>query len=155
MAIDSDGGRCVSADIAAGISPAAALFHSLADETRLRIVARLARGEARVVDLTAELGLAQSTVSKHLACLRDCDLVDYRAEGRQSFYSLTRPELMDLLASAEHLLAATGHAVVLCPVHGTQPRPADAHSALQAEFDHDLERLGERTGGKIDGEAVS
>ncbi|MEV4578286.1 metalloregulator ArsR/SmtB family transcription factor [Nonomuraea jabiensis] len=115
MAIDSEGGRCVSTDIAAGVPPAAALFHSLADETRLRIVQRLARGEARVVDLTAELGLAQSTVSKHLACLRDCDLVDYRAEGRQSFYSLTRPELMDLLASAEQLLAATGHAVTLRP----------------------------------------
>ncbi|MGW3352186.1 ArsR/SmtB family transcription factor [Nonomuraea rubra] len=116
MAIDDDGGRCVSAEIAAGVSPAAALFHSLADETRLRIVQRLTRGEARVVDLTAELGLAQSTVSKHLACLRDCDLVTYRAEGRQSFYSLTRPELMDLLASAQHLLAATGHMVTLCPV---------------------------------------
>ncbi|MEV1005447.1 metalloregulator ArsR/SmtB family transcription factor [Nonomuraea sp. NPDC050202] len=118
MAIDSDAGSCVSADIAAGIPPAAALFHSLSDENRLRIVQRLARGEARVVDLVAELGLAQSTVSKHLACLRDCDLVDYRAEGRQSFYSLTRPELMDLLASAEQLLAATGHAVTLCPAPG-------------------------------------
>uniref|UniRef100_UPI003F4988C3 ArsR/SmtB family transcription factor n=1 Tax=Nonomuraea bangladeshensis TaxID=404385 RepID=UPI003F4988C3 len=121
MAIDSDAGPCVSADIAAGIPPAAALFHSLADENRLRIVQRLARGEARVVDLVAELGLAQSTVSKHLACLRDCDLVDYRAEGRQSFYSLTRPELMDLLAAAEQLLAATGHAVVLCPTPSTIP----------------------------------
>ncbi|MFI6476867.1 ArsR/SmtB family transcription factor [Nonomuraea sp. NPDC050663] len=115
MAIN-DAGRCVSADIAAGVSPAAALFHSLSDETRLRIVRRLARGEARVVDLTTELGLAQSTVSKHLACLRDCGLVDYRAQGRQSFYALTRPELMDLLASAEHLLSATGHAVTLRPV---------------------------------------
>ncbi|MET7337654.1 metalloregulator ArsR/SmtB family transcription factor [Nonomuraea sp. NPDC005650] len=118
MAINDGGGRCVSADIAAGIPPAAALFHSLADETRLRIVQRLARGEARVVDLTAELGLAQSTVSKHLACLRDCHLIDYRAEGRQSFYSLTRPELMDLLASAEQLLAATGHEVALRPAPG-------------------------------------
>uniref|UniRef100_UPI003F49782A ArsR/SmtB family transcription factor n=1 Tax=Nonomuraea bangladeshensis TaxID=404385 RepID=UPI003F49782A len=115
MAINGDSGSCVSADVAAGVPPAAALFHSLADENRLRIVQRLARGEARVVDLVAELGLAQSTVSKHLACLRDCDLVDYRAEGRQSFYSLTRPELMDLLASAEQLLAATGHAVTLRP----------------------------------------
>jgi DNA-binding transcriptional ArsR family regulator len=116
MAIDQDSGRCVRSDVAAGVPPAAALFHSLADETRLRIVQRLARGQARVVDLTGELGLAQSTVSKHLACLRDCGLVDFRAEGRQSFYSLTRPELMDLLASAEQLLAATGHAVTLCPV---------------------------------------
>ncbi|MGI5283616.1 ArsR/SmtB family transcription factor [Nonomuraea polychroma] len=124
MAIDSDAGPCVSVDIAAGIPPAAALFHSLADENRLRIVQRLARGEARVVDLTTELGLAQSTVSKHLACLRDCHLVDYRAEGRQSFYSLTRPELMDLLTSAEQLLAATGHAVTLRPTPGAG-RPGD------------------------------
>ncbi|HYN95299.1 MAG TPA: metalloregulator ArsR/SmtB family transcription factor [Pilimelia sp.] len=101
------------------MTAAVALFRSLADETRLRIVARLAAGEARVVDLTGELRLAQSTVSKHLACLRDCGLVDYRTEGRQSFYTLTRPELMDLLAAAEGVLAATGAAVVLCPTSGT------------------------------------
>lgn len=51
--------------------------------TRLAIVARLAEGEARVVDLTRALGIAQSSVSKHLACLRDCGLVEYRSEGRQ------------------------------------------------------------------------
>ncbi|BCL15080.1 hypothetical protein GCM10017556_28190 [Micromonospora sagamiensis] len=84
----------------------------------MAIVRRLASGEARVVDLTDELGLAQSTVSKHLACLRDCGLIDYRVEGRQSFYALTRPELLDLLRSAEQLLATTGEAVALCPVYG-------------------------------------
>src|SRR6476660_5354039 len=106
---------CVAETSTEGISQAAALFHSLADETRLRIVVRLSTAEARVVDLTGELGLAQSTVSKHLACLRGCGLVDYRAEGRQSFYALTRPELMDLLAVAEGVLAAAGAAVALCP----------------------------------------
>lgn len=106
------------ANIAAGMTPAVALFRSLADETRLRIVQRLAAGEARVVDLTGELGMAQSTVSRHLACLRDCGLVDYRTQGRQSFYALTRPELMDLLAAAEGVLAATGSAVALCPTYG-------------------------------------
>jgi ArsR family transcriptional regulator, cadmium/lead-responsive transcriptional repressor len=100
------------------LGPAVALFHSLADRTRLAIVRRLALGEARVVDLTGELGLAQSTVSKHLACLRDCGLVDFRSEARQSFYSLTRPELIDLLAAAEGVLAATGEKVALCPVYG-------------------------------------
>ena len=110
---------CVTAAVAAGMTPAVALFRSLADETRLRIVQRLAMGEARVVDLTGELGLAQSTVSKHLACLRDCGLVDYRIEGRQSFYALTRPELLDLLAAAEGVLTATGAAVALCPAYGT------------------------------------
>ncbi len=94
------------------------LFRSLGDPVRLTIVQRLAHGEARVVDLTAVLGLAQSTVSKHLACLRDCGLVDYRAEGRQSFYAIAHPELLDLMRSAEALLAATGEAVALCPVYG-------------------------------------
>ncbi|MDG4807603.1 metalloregulator ArsR/SmtB family transcription factor [Micromonospora sp. WMMD1120] len=117
MAMNDDG--CVTANLAAGMTPAVALFRSLADETRLRIVQRLAAGEARVVDLTGELGLAQSTVSKHLACLRDCGLIDYRVEGRQSFYALTRPELMDLLQAAEGVLAATGSAVALCPTYGT------------------------------------
>lgn len=102
-----------------GLAPAVALFRSLGDPTRLAILRRIATGEARVVDLTGELSLAQSTVSKHLACLRDCGLIDYRVEGRQSFYSLTRPELLDLLRSAEQLLAATGEAVALCPVYGT------------------------------------
>jgi ArsR family transcriptional regulator, cadmium/lead-responsive transcriptional repressor len=121
-----DDAGCVSAAIAAGVSPAAALFRSLGDETRLRIVARLAAGEARVVDLTGELGLAQSTVSKHLACLRGCGLVDYRAEGRQSFYTLTRPELMDLLAAAEGVLAATGATSGSCPTSGPVPQAAVA-----------------------------
>ncbi|MEV5767791.1 hypothetical protein AB0L34_24920 [Micromonospora sp. NPDC052213] len=35
-------------------------------------------------------------MSKHLACLRDCGLIDYRTEGRRSFYALTRPEPLDL-----------------------------------------------------------
>lgn len=75
------------------------------------------------MDLTHYLGLAQSTVSKHLACLRDCHLVDYRTQGRQSYYRLTRPELIDLLRSAERVLSETGNAVALCPVYG-EPTPA-------------------------------
>jgi DNA-binding transcriptional ArsR family regulator len=104
------------------LAPAVALFRSLADPTRLVIVRRLASGEARVTDLVAELGLAQSTVSAHLACLRDCGLVDWRPAGRQSFYFLMRMELMDLLAAAEGLLSATGEAVDLCPNYGPRPR---------------------------------
>lgn len=102
------------------LAPAVALFHGLSDPTRLAILERLTEGEARVVDLTSLLGAAQSTVSAHLACLRECGLVTGRPEGRQMFYSLTRPELMDLLASAETLLAATGSAVALCPNYGTR-----------------------------------
>ena len=101
----------------AAVAPAVALFRGLSDPTRLALVRRLVLGEARVVDLCAALGLGQSTVSNHLACLRDCGLVDFRPQGRASVYHLTRPELMDLLAAAEGLLAATGNAVALCPTY--------------------------------------
>ncbi len=103
------------------LAPAAALFHSLGDPARLAIVRRLADDEARVVDLTAELGLAQSTVSKHLSCLRDCGLVEVRAEGRASVYSLAQPALVELLSAAETVLADTGNAVALCPNYGEEP----------------------------------
>lgn len=109
------------------VTPAVALFRSLADPARLAIVLRLAEGEARVVDLTRMLGLAQSTVSQHLACLRGCRLVDSRTEGRQSYYALTRPELIDVLRSAEVLLAETGAAVALCPAYGA-PAPVEQAS---------------------------
>lgn len=88
--------------------PAAALFRSLADPARLAIVSRLADGPARVVDLTRALGLAQSTVSGHLSCLRDCGLVTMRSQGRASVYSLAQPRLLDLLAAADTVLQATG-----------------------------------------------
>lgn len=114
----------VSSPPGVGLDPAVALFHSLSDATRLAIVQRLATGESRVADLMTELELAQSTVSAHVACLRDCGLVAGRAQGRQVFYSLTRPELLDLLASAETLLAATGSAVALCPNYGTHTASA-------------------------------
>ena len=97
----------------------ATLFRGLADRNRLAIVQQLAHGEHRVVDLTKILDLAQGTVSGHLACLRDCGLIVGRPEGRQMFYSLAHPELIDLLGAAERLLALTGEAVELCPTHGT------------------------------------
>jgi len=102
----------------ADLSAAVALFRSLGDVTRLVIVHELARGERRIVDLTRAVGLAQSTVSAHVACLRDCGLVEGRPQGRQMLYRLTRPELGAVLAAAERLLAATGNAVALCPVYG-------------------------------------
>ena len=101
---------------AAALNAAACLFHGFQDSSRLAILQHLALGEHRVVDLTAHLGLAQSTVSKHLACLKDCGLVSSRPQGRASVFSLNHPEaVMDLFAAAERLLGLTGDAVTLCP----------------------------------------
>jgi len=108
-------------DETAALAVAACLFHGFSDGSRLAIVRHLALGEHRVVDLTEHLGLAQSTVSKHLACLRDCGLVDSRPQGRASLFRLTHPEAtLGLLSSAERLLDLTGDAVALCPNYGLE-----------------------------------
>lgn len=106
-------------DERAAATAAACLFRGMADPSRVAILQHLLLGEHRVVDLTAHLGLAQSTVSAHLACLRDCGLVTSRPVGRASMYALAHPgAITRVLSAAEELLAATGDAVVLCPTSG-------------------------------------
>ncbi|WP_101953475.1 ArsR/SmtB family transcription factor [Mycobacterium intracellulare] len=107
------------------LAPAAALFRSLGDPTRLAIVRHLAAGPARVTDLVEAVGLAQSTVSKHLGCLKDCGLVDSDPIGRASLFRLTQPALTDVLTAADTVLAATGQAVALCPAYGVDSDDPD------------------------------
>ena len=109
------------------LSSAACMFKSLGDPARLAIVQHLALGEHRVVDMTAHLGLAQSTVSAHLACLKDCGLVTSRPEGRASMWSLSHTEaVIEVLSAAERLLALTGDAVTLCPNFGAATLEGDS-----------------------------
>lgn len=119
----------VAAGVEAGsLKVAACLFHGFSDPSRLAILQHLSLGEHRVVDLTTHLGLAQSTVSQHLTCLKDCGLVTSRPVGRASMFSLTHPEeMMSLFAVAEHLLDLSGDAVALCANHGTD-RAASRHA---------------------------
>lgn len=88
------------------------MFKALADPARLQIVHSLADGERRVVELVAEVGLAQSTTSAHLAVLREAGLVAPRAVGRSTYYSLTTSSLGVLVQRAEELLDEGLHAVV-------------------------------------------
>ena len=61
---------------------------ALADENRLRMLLALQPGELCVCQLTELLGLAMSTVSKHLSVLYQAGLVTVRKEGRWMYYSL-------------------------------------------------------------------
>lgn len=82
----------------------AQLFKALSDETRLRILALLAYGELCVCDLMEIMGLPQSTVSRHLATLRQSELVEDRRQGVWIFYRLMESsesvyrELLDILS---------------------------------------------------------
>lgn len=63
------------------------LFATLADPTRRAIFERLCReGDQTVTALTAEAGISQPAVSKHLAVLKRAGLVRDRHQGRQTHY---------------------------------------------------------------------
>ncbi len=68
------------------------MFRAFADETRLRILHLLARGELCVRDLTAVLDAPQSKVSRHLGYLRQAGLVADRKDGKWRRYRLSRAE---------------------------------------------------------------
>lgn len=64
------------------------LFKTLADPTRRALFERLCReGEQTVGALTAQAGVSQPAVSKHLGVLKQAGLVRGRDEGRQTHYS--------------------------------------------------------------------
>lgn len=104
------------------------LFQALAEPTRLAIVQHLASGPHRVRDLVSHMGLAQSTVSKHIAFLHECRLLTARPEGRATWYALAEPELLrGLITAAEQVLTATGAHAVLCQhLHTAEPHQAAA-----------------------------
>ncbi|GIV14923.1 MAG: hypothetical protein KatS3mg022_0358 [Armatimonadota bacterium] len=66
------------------------LFKALADSNRLRIMAVLQWGELCVCQLMGILGLSQSTVSKHLAILKEAGLLTEQQRGKRTFYAVQK-----------------------------------------------------------------
>lgn len=88
---------------------AAEALKLLANEQRLMVLCRLSQGESSVGELVALTELSQSSVSQHLARLREGDMVSTRREGTTIYYRLAD-------ARVEALIDA------LCDSFG--PRPA-------------------------------
>lgn len=77
-----------------------ALFKTLSDPTRLRLLNLLAEGEVCVCDLHGTLGLDQPKVSRHLARLRSAGLVEVERNGKWMHYRLAQqgdPLVRDVL----------------------------------------------------------
>ena len=74
-----------------------AAFSALADPTRRAILARLARGEASVMELAKPFAMTQPAISQHLKVLEGAGLVRTRIDGTKRPRSLVKPaiEAMD------------------------------------------------------------
>ncbi|MEE9396507.1 MAG: metalloregulator ArsR/SmtB family transcription factor [Methylococcales bacterium] len=87
----------------------AQFFKCLSDDTRLRCITLLQKeGKLCVCELTAALALSQPKISRHLASLRQCGLLQDSREGQWVYYQInpavpawTAPLLINALAAVE------------------------------------------------------
>jgi DNA-binding transcriptional ArsR family regulator len=82
----------------------AEFFKTLGHPARIRVLELLAEREHAVGDMLREVGIEAANLSQHLAVLRRAGLVTTRKEGTTVFYSLTSPEIAELLRVARQIL---------------------------------------------------
>ncbi len=90
------------------------VFRAIGEETRLRIMALLLRGELTVSEITQILGQSQPRVSRHLKILTDAGLVDKFREGSWMFYRVIAPtpEATEAVLGAVRALNQAGDRVI-------------------------------------------
>lgn len=85
----------------------ARIIKSMAHPTRLFIVDELSRGKRCVCELTGMVGADVSTVSRHLAILRNAGVVQDEKRGAQVFYSLRCPCVLNFFTCVESVIMTT------------------------------------------------
>jgi DNA-binding transcriptional ArsR family regulator len=71
-------------------------YAAVAEPVRRQILDVLRDGERCVTDLVDDLRISQPSVSKHLAVLREADLVAVRRDGKRRWYRLRPEPLVDI-----------------------------------------------------------
>jgi DNA-binding transcriptional ArsR family regulator len=82
----------------------AEFFKTLGHPARIRVLELLSQREHAVAELLPEVGIEAANLSQQLAVLRRARLVVTRKEGSTVFYSLTSPQVAELLAVARTIL---------------------------------------------------
>jgi len=77
------------------------VIKALADENRVRILMALRGRELCVCEIIGFLGLAPSTVSKHMSILKNARLVESRKDGRWVFYRLAEEDTLQAVQNAQ------------------------------------------------------
>jgi ArsR family transcriptional regulator len=76
-------------------TPTGEFAKAVADDTRQRIMAACCCKWLSVSEIVEKANVTQPTVSHHLAVLRDADLVRFREDGRQTFYTLNQERVVE------------------------------------------------------------
>jgi ubiquinone/menaquinone biosynthesis C-methylase UbiE len=81
-----------------GVAAAVAALKSIAEPTRLRVLALIGNGELTVKDLTRILGQSQPRISRHLKLLGEAGLVERASEGSWAYFRLVAAGERGMLA---------------------------------------------------------
>ncbi|CAN7635680.1 ArsR/SmtB family transcription factor [Neorhizobium sp. LjRoot104] len=84
--------------IAEKAGDAAEFLSGLANGHRLLILCELAEGERNVSSIIEVTGIAQTSMSQHLAKLKKEGIVDFRREHRMLYYFIADPAVMEIMA---------------------------------------------------------
>ncbi|MBO2450825.1 winged helix-turn-helix transcriptional regulator [Actinomadura barringtoniae] len=82
----------------------AEFFKTLGHPARIRVLELLSIREHSVAEMLPEVGIEPAHLSQQLAVLRRANLVVARKEGATAYYSLTSPDVAELLAVARRIL---------------------------------------------------
>lgn len=82
----------------------AEFFKTLAHPARIRVLELLSVREHAVAEMLPEVGVEPANLSQQLAVLRRAGLVSTRKDGSTVYYSLTSPQVAELLAVARVIL---------------------------------------------------
>lgn len=82
------------------------LLKAIANRHRLMVLCDLHQGERSVTALQQKVGLSQSSLSQHLARLRSEGFVTTRRDAQTIYYSLSSPEVTQLIATLHALYCA-------------------------------------------------
>jgi len=82
----------------------AEFFKTLGHPARIRVLELLSDREHAVAEMLPQVGIEPAHLSQQLAVLRRANLVTSRKEGTTVYYSLTSPQVAELLAVARQIL---------------------------------------------------
>ncbi|WP_337183968.1 metalloregulator ArsR/SmtB family transcription factor [Shinella sp.] len=88
----------ISKDMPAKAEAVAGFLKGLANSHRLLILCALANGERSVSELIEATGIAQTSMSQHLAKLKEERIVRFRRDHRTLFYAIDHPAVMEIMA---------------------------------------------------------
>jgi DNA-binding transcriptional ArsR family regulator len=97
------------------------LFSLIGQPARIQILLIISEKDACVCHFETVLGTRQASISQHLMVLRKAGLVSTHRDGRNIFYHLLHPEVIDILRQAAKLTGInheTFEALMVRPIQG-------------------------------------